>query len=131
MWKGCAQVPAGVMPPPPCTMSGSSTPAVRNARTPRSPDDCAGFGSRNGFARAPLISRRRGVPAMSTRVGTAIAVVLVLLIVAGAAVYAFSGDKARLSETASFGPNPPLPPPVKDLIPTIQIAPATGWPQGG
>ena len=67
---------------------------------------------------------------MSTRVGTAIVVVLVVLIAAGAAVYAFSGDKARLSETASFGPNPPLPLPTKDLIPTIQIAPAKGWPQG-
>jgi glucose/arabinose dehydrogenase len=30
-----------------------------------------------------------------------------------------------------FGPNPQLPAPEKSLIPTVNVAPATGWPSGG
>src|SRR5438874_3757073 len=41
------------------------------------------------------------------------------------------GDHARLSETASVGPQPELPAPTKSLIPTVHIAPAQGWPGGG
>jgi len=40
------------------------------------------------------------------------------------------GDTAQLPEDASIGPNPPLPPPAKELIPTVNIAPAKGWPEG-
>ena len=29
-----------------------------------------------------------------------------------------------------YGPNPKLPPPDEDLLPTVNIAPATGWPEG-
>ena len=29
-----------------------------------------------------------------------------------------------------YGPNPKLPPPDQDLLPTVNIAPATGWPEG-
>jgi glucose/arabinose dehydrogenase len=41
------------------------------------------------------------------------------------------GDVAKLPETAGFGPSPTLGEPVKALFPTIHIAPAKGWPQGG
>ena len=37
---------------------------------------------------------------------------------------------ARLPPGAGEGPNPTLPPPVKSLIPTVNIAPAQGWPEG-
>jgi glucose/arabinose dehydrogenase len=41
------------------------------------------------------------------------------------------GDSAKLPEQASTGSNPPLPEPNKTLIPTVNIATAKGWPQGG
>ena len=41
------------------------------------------------------------------------------------------GDMARLPELAATGPNPELATPVQSLIPTVNIAPAKGWPEGG
>jgi glucose/arabinose dehydrogenase len=41
------------------------------------------------------------------------------------------GSAARLTENASTGPNPELPPPDKSLIPTVHVAEAKGWPAGG
>ncbi|MHB8666457.1 MAG: PQQ-dependent sugar dehydrogenase [Burkholderiales bacterium] len=40
------------------------------------------------------------------------------------------GDVATLPESASIGPHPALPPPNATLIPTVNIAPAKGWPAG-
>src|SRR5262245_18725014 len=40
------------------------------------------------------------------------------------------GDKATVPEKAGFGPRPTLPPPNPTLFPTLNIAPATGWPDG-
>ncbi|MDP2264401.1 MAG: sorbosone dehydrogenase family protein [Hydrogenophaga sp.] len=40
------------------------------------------------------------------------------------------GESARLQVEQGFGPNPELPPPNKTLIPTVNIAPATGWVDG-
>jgi glucose/arabinose dehydrogenase len=37
-------------------------------------------------------------------------------------------DTARLPEAATVGAQPQLPPPAKALIPTVDIAPAQGWP---
>jgi len=39
-------------------------------------------------------------------------------------------DKATLPESATFGPNPTLPKPKKERIPTVHIATAVGWPEG-
>lgn len=39
-------------------------------------------------------------------------------------------ESARLAPMASVGPDPALPPPTKSLIPTVDIAPAAGWPEG-
>jgi len=39
-------------------------------------------------------------------------------------------DTARLPPAASEGPHPQLPAPTTHLIPTVQIAPAKGWPDG-
>ncbi|MEO5659028.1 MAG: sorbosone dehydrogenase family protein [Polaromonas sp.] len=40
------------------------------------------------------------------------------------------GDTAMLAPTAGMGASPTLPQPKSSLIPTIKIAPATGWPDG-
>ncbi|HEX6690407.1 MAG TPA: sorbosone dehydrogenase family protein, partial [Burkholderiales bacterium] len=40
------------------------------------------------------------------------------------------GETARLSEAEQSGPQPRLPPPQTSLIPTVKVAPATGWPEG-
>ncbi len=40
------------------------------------------------------------------------------------------GDAAKLPEEASTGPNPTIPAPDSSLIPTVNIAPAKGWPAG-
>ncbi|MDB5932466.1 MAG: L-sorbosone dehydrogenase [Polaromonas sp.] len=40
------------------------------------------------------------------------------------------GDTATLAPTAGMGASPTLPQPKSSLIPTVNIAPATGWPAG-
>jgi len=40
------------------------------------------------------------------------------------------GDVATLPEQAGIGPHPKLPPPNPTLLPTVNIAPAKGWPAG-
>ncbi len=40
------------------------------------------------------------------------------------------GEVAKLPVSAGIGPTPTLPPPNKTLIPTVNIAPAKGWPSG-
>ncbi|MCI3952508.1 MAG: sorbosone dehydrogenase family protein [Burkholderiales bacterium] len=47
-----------------------------------------------------------------------------------AVVLAACGDTAKLPFSAGVGPDPALPPPNKTLIPTVEIAPAKGWPDG-
>ena len=50
---------------------------------------------------------------------------------AGAALaLAACGDVARLPEQAVVGPNPEIAPPSRSVVPTVDIAPAKGWPQG-
>ena len=40
------------------------------------------------------------------------------------------GEMARLPGSSGFGPDPVLPAPRQTLIPTVNIAPAVGWPAG-
>ena len=40
------------------------------------------------------------------------------------------GDTALLAPEAGMGPHPVLPPPRSSLVPTVNIAPAQGWPEG-
>jgi glucose/arabinose dehydrogenase len=47
-----------------------------------------------------------------------------------AAALAACGDTATLPVEAGMGPRPQLPPPRKDLIPTVHVAPAKGWTTG-
>jgi glucose/arabinose dehydrogenase len=53
-----------------------------------------------------------------------------LAAVAAALALAACGDTARLPESAQTGPQPELPSPQTSLIPTVKVAPATGWPEG-
>jgi glucose/arabinose dehydrogenase len=41
------------------------------------------------------------------------------------------GETAQLPAEAGIGPNPTLPEPNETMIPTVDIAPAIGWPEGG
>ncbi len=54
-------------------------------------------------------------------------------ILAAAALLALAGcgDRSILPVKADVGPSPQLPAPKKSLIPTVDIAPAKGWPPGG
>ena len=65
---------------------------------------------------------------MSPRILVAAGVAIIIVI--GGVVYLLSGDRAKLPETATVGPAPVLPEPTRRPIPTIDIAPAKGWPEG-
>jgi glucose/arabinose dehydrogenase len=47
-----------------------------------------------------------------------------------AVALAACGEEATLPVAAGTGPNPTLPPPNATMIPTVNIAPAKGWPAG-
>ncbi|MGV3653154.1 MAG: PQQ-dependent sugar dehydrogenase, partial [Noviherbaspirillum sp.] len=50
--------------------------------------------------------------------------VFIVLVLAGCA------ESAKLPAETGYGPNPELPPPNPSLVPTVNIAPAKGWPEG-
>jgi glucose/arabinose dehydrogenase len=52
---------------------------------------------------------------------------LVIVLAGGLAA---CGETARLQVSDGYGPSPKLPEPNKTLIPTVNIAPAIGWPDG-
>jgi glucose/arabinose dehydrogenase len=54
-----------------------------------------------------------------------------LLVTTLAGGLAACGDAAKLPEAASTGPSPTIPAPDTSLIPTVNIAPAKGWVDGG
>ncbi|MDB5971019.1 MAG: L-sorbosone dehydrogenase [Hydrocarboniphaga sp.] len=58
------------------------------------------------------------------------AALLLLLLLFAAALLAACGSSATLPDGAGMGPNPTLPEPQRSLIPTLNIAPAKGWPEG-
>jgi glucose/arabinose dehydrogenase len=61
-----------------------------------------------------------------------IAVLAIIAIIAGLGGFFLTrGDTAKLSETASLGASPTLPEPTRSLVPTVNIAYAEGWPEGG
>ena len=49
------------------------------------------------------------------------------VLLASALLLAACGETAKLPPEAGIGPTPQLPAPNKTLIPTVNIAPATGW----
>jgi glucose/arabinose dehydrogenase len=54
----------------------------------------------------------------------------VLVVMVMACASAGCQDTAHLPGSAGFGPNPTLPAPHAQLIPTVRIAPAKGWSNG-
>lgn len=52
-------------------------------------------------------------------------------VIALAGGLAACGESSSLQVSDGTGPSPKLPEPNKTLIPTVNIAPAVGWPQGG
>jgi glucose/arabinose dehydrogenase len=60
-------------------------------------------------------------------------IALMALVAAGAIAVGLAGcgGRARLSVAAGEGTQPQIPPPEKSLLPTLNIAPARGWPAGG
>jgi len=54
-----------------------------------------------------------------------------LLFSAVAVVLSACGEVAQLPVAAGIGPHPQLPPPNPTLIPTVNVAPAIGWPANG
>ena len=59
-----------------------------------------------------------------------IAILLVVAVAAGAALWWTRGDTAKLPALAGYGPEPTLPAPNPTLIPTINQASGVGWPAG-
>jgi glucose/arabinose dehydrogenase len=55
-----------------------------------------------------------------------------LALLAGLCAIALAGcgDRARLNVAQGIGPAPELPPPTQTLLPTVNVADATGWPPG-
>jgi glucose/arabinose dehydrogenase len=53
-----------------------------------------------------------------------------LWLIALATLIAACGDRATLPVSAGTGPQPALPAPQRSVVPTVNIAPATGWPEG-
>ena len=64
-----------------------------------------------------------GLSQIMTVLTRALFVVSLMLLVAAC-------DSAELPEEQTQGPNPQIPPPSEALIPTINLARATGWPKG-
>ncbi|HEX7970123.1 MAG TPA: sorbosone dehydrogenase family protein [Stellaceae bacterium] len=56
--------------------------------------------------------------------------VAAIILLLSAATLSGCGDDATLPVLAGTGPDPKLPPPRHTLIPTLNIAPAKGWPAG-
>jgi glucose/arabinose dehydrogenase len=54
-----------------------------------------------------------------------------MLIIAITIALTACAEKSKLPMEAGFGGTPQLPPPNRPLIPTVNIAPAKGWPPGG
>ncbi|MDV6332922.1 sorbosone dehydrogenase family protein [Asticcacaulis sp. 201] len=54
-----------------------------------------------------------------------------LLAVSAACLLTACGETAKLPLADGFGPNPKLPSPNKTLLPTVKVADAVGWPDGG
>lgn len=76
----------------------------------------------------PLPAARRRACARAARpCGLAVAVALAVAL----GLLGGCSETARLSESAVTGPAPTLLAPVRRLVPTVDVAPAVGWPAGG
>jgi glucose/arabinose dehydrogenase len=88
---------------------------------------CARWGQQ-GIKLAPsaLLKDRSAMPRRLNTKPLGRATLLAVLACACAACH----EAAHLPDSAGLGPNPTLPTPHPPLIPTVNIAPAKGWPEG-
>jgi glucose/arabinose dehydrogenase len=56
---------------------------------------------------------------------------IVAMIVVAAAIFFLTREQASVPVSEGYGPDPALPPPDETLLPTVNIAPAVGWPADG
>ncbi|MDP3895826.1 MAG: sorbosone dehydrogenase family protein, partial [Mesorhizobium sp.] len=59
-----------------------------------------------------------------------LAALVLAVVLAFAGVFYFSREEATVPIEQSYGPSPVLPEPNPTLIPTVNIATATSWPEG-
>lgn len=57
-------------------------------------------------------------------------VLVVLIVAAGGVIVYLSQEQATVPIEEGYGPNPTLPPPNQTLLPTVNVAEATPWPEG-
>src|SRR4051812_1565199 len=67
---------------------------------------------------------------MYRRKGWMIVAAFMLVGLGGWLLLALNSENAKLPEAATIGPSPTLASPDQRLIPTVNIAPAKGWPAG-
>ena len=67
---------------------------------------------------------------MTKRAGLLIGAIVLIAAIAAVGAFFFTGDNAKLPESAGIGPSPTLPEPTKTSLPTVHIAPAKGWTEG-
>ena len=83
----------------------------------------------NRHKSCPCSTRQESITAMKRRLNTKpLPSALLAAVIAWAC--AACHEVAHLPASAGFGPNPTLPTPDPSLIPTVNIAPAKGWPDG-
>ncbi len=63
--------------------------------------------------------------------GLAVRTLPIALSVLTAFALSACGDESSLPQSATVGPKPTLPKPVSQSIPTVKVAKAIGWPEGG
>lgn len=80
-------------------------------------------------ARVPFSVRQHGTASTEREECSVIGLPLAVIVIA-AVTLAGCSETATLPVSAGTGPDPTLPPPHRTLIPTVNIAPAKGWPAG-
>ena len=61
---------------------------------------------------------------------TSLLLVLVIIALVVAGVYYFDRESATLNAEDGYGTDPKLPPPNPQIFPTVNVAEASGWPDG-
>lgn len=81
-------------------------------------------------APVPFFARLADWNFIMRKIGLLLALAIVATAVGGC-IYLGIGDRAKLDVAQGYGPSPTLPEPNKTLLPTVNIAPAVRWSQGG
>src|SRR5499426_1876722 len=132
--SACRTTPTGQRPAGATSLRGASDPLRRGAHSTISRNSafrpgliCDRTRSGTPFARSrcfssPTACNRSDEGVVTSQINVSFVLSLALLLVG-------CGDSARLPEEAAVGANPTLPAPKPPPIPTVNIAPAKGWPK--